>query len=128
MSIERLRLAGIALTFLDGCSNSAPAPLQQQTVPAKGTVTYQGRPVPGAELTFHSENPAESGFGLTNARGEFRCLSNESGNGIAPGDYVVSITCRAISIPLKYADPESSPLTVTIEDGQENHFPLELTD
>jgi hypothetical protein len=116
----------MSLLCLFGCSRSTPAPLVQ-TIPAAGTVRYHGRPVAFVGLVFHSQNPTESGFAMTNSQGEFRCMTNESSNGLPVGDYVVTIA-GGKGIPTRYVDAESSPISVTVEDEGKNFFAIELTD
>ena len=99
-----------------------------RVVPAGGTLTYQGRPVADAKLTFHGTSPSDSAFAITDARGNFRCMTNDSGEGIAPGDYTVTVVKSKGGIPAIYADAESSPISVAVEETEENHFNLSLKD
>jgi hypothetical protein len=117
----------IAMPWGIGCSSSTP-PAPITVVRAVGIVTYQGRPVSNAQMTFHSDKASESGFALTDANGKFRCMTNDSSDGVAPGDYVVSITCSNRKIPQKYTDPELSPILLTVEVEEPNEFKLELDD
>ena len=109
-----------------GCSPTNALPVK--VVPASGTVTYKGQPVASAQLTFHAASPSESAFALTDARGKFQCMTNDSSTGIVPGKYIVSISKPKGGIPSKYADAKSALLSVSVKEGAENQFDLELKD
>lgn len=57
-----------------------------------GVVTLDGKPLADAFVTFHPHSGRGAGFGTTDGRGRFRLMSHESGDGILPGDYRVTVT------------------------------------
>jgi hypothetical protein len=125
--IRNLTVAGIAILVAAGCSESnGPAP--REIVRAQGTLTYRGRPVPEAQLTFRGDDPSEPAFAVTDSNGRFRCMTNDSSDGMPPGEYVVTISSPRGGVPEKYTDAETSPLWITVEVGAENDFPIELED
>jgi hypothetical protein len=121
-------ICGLLLVAFAGCSES-PVAARAHVVPAGGTLTYQGRPVAGAHLTFLGNDPAEPAFAVTDAQGRFKCMTNDSSVGVRPGDYSVTVSKPQGGIPKKYATAPDSPLQVTVEDDEEaNEFRLELED
>ena len=117
----------LLLPVAAGCSGSN-APVPREIVPVKGTLTYRGLPVTEAQLTFRGDDPSEPGFAVTDSSGKFRCMTNDSGEGMPPGEYVVTISCPRGGIPEKFADAELSPLQITVEEGAENEFAIDLED
>ncbi len=118
------------------------------TVPVKGTVAYQGKPVEGAAVMF---SPAQgpSATAETNANGEFT-LKTQTQDGAVTGEHVVTIS-KVVSppagagdlgrvppdtnpappkslIPRKYSDPQASGLKKTVTKSGANEFAFELTD
>jgi hypothetical protein len=119
----------------------------------EGSVTYKGEPVVGGVLTFYPDggNPeARPASANTDAQGRFKVTTLKENDGIFPGNYTVTIekfeqygqprkvkdgegniveeyNTRNI-LPVKYADPKKSGLTVTIE-KKKNVLPtFELVD
>jgi hypothetical protein len=139
-------------TVVSGCGSS-DAP---QLANATGTVLYKGQPVAGATVTFLvPKSPIASG--TTDAEGKFT-LTTGGSPGVALGSATVGIAKFATSgedktkmtpadmakmaekskmastkpkaeIPVKYANPETSTLTATIDaDETKNVFKFELVD
>jgi hypothetical protein len=122
-----LLLSSLLLPGAAGCSGSnGPAP--REFVPVQGTLTYRGRPVTEAQLTFRGDDPSEPAFAVTDFTGKFHCMTNDSSEGMPPGEYVVTISSPRGGIPEKYADADSSPLRITVEEGGENEFEIILED
>lgn|GEM_PF-4839822 len=122
----RLTLA-IAVMAGAGCR---PAPITSPTdvVTATGTLTYNGRPVAGMQMTFHGTSAEDSAFAVTDGQGRFRCATNDSGIGISPGDYLVTVKSPRNDLPQIYGDPDSTTLSITVEEGATNDFLLEMKD
>jgi len=118
-------LAAMALVLLAGCSRSNDAS-SPDVVAVSGMLSYHGEPVADAQLTFWGDDELEPAFALTDRQGKFRCLSNDS-EGIAPGEYLVTVSRPGGGIPGKYGDAESSPLRVDIP-PDETTLTLELED
>jgi hypothetical protein len=114
----------------------------KSVVPVAGKVFYRGSPATGAEIVFRHVDPvtkklAEYASGRVEADGSFRLTSYRAYDGAAPGEHQVSITYYswasggergANRLPERYARPETSKLTATVEAGGRNEFVFELTD
>ncbi|HVV99758.1 MAG TPA: carboxypeptidase-like regulatory domain-containing protein [Planctomycetaceae bacterium] len=80
--------------LLVGCAKGPKLP---NTASVSGTVTYQGKPLAGAQVTFN--NTAEEGYaagGLTDANGKYTLKTffdaKHELSGAVPGDYYVTFT------------------------------------
>lgn len=127
VSAGRGVVAAALLLAVAGCSESLVEE-RGYVVPAKGTLIYQGKPVPEAQLTFLGDDPSEPAFAVTDANGRFQCMTNDSSEGVRPGEYRVIVASSRGGVPQKYADARSTPLKVTVEDADENHLRIELED
>ena len=126
-SIRNIILTGLVLGCAAGCLPPADVSLNE-IVPASGLLAYRGNPVAEAQLTFWSDELPEPAFALTDMHGKFRCMTNDTGEGIPPGDYVVTVVSPRSGIPGKYADVDSTPLYITIAEDETNDIVLELED
>lgn len=123
----------IVMLSLCGCGDGhAPR------TPVTGTVTFNGKPVPGAEVMFMVKGgrPAR---GETDEQGRFALTTFEKGDGCRIGRAQVVVQKQSFYynaqgegittylIPQKYGIPGQSGLDVEVVAGGENHFPLELT-
>jgi hypothetical protein len=131
-----------AVGFLAGCGGGSKGP---ETVPVKGVVMYQGKPVPKLSIAFVPENGMLA-QGKTDSNGQFSLMTNKEGDGAMPGTYKVGISFvsdkipdmpgfpgsekkEESPIPVKYANAATSGLTKTVEkDRSKNDFKFELTD
>ncbi len=116
----------------------------KSVVPVGGKVFYRGSPAAGAEIVFPrldaaTKKPAESARGRVEADGSFRLTTYRAFDGALAGEYQVSITWYpptsvrggprgANRLPDRYARPETSKLTATVESGGPSEFVFELTD
>jgi hypothetical protein len=112
-------------------------------VEVTGTVTYQGAPVEGARVMFHSE-AGRPATGTTDAEGRFELMTFEPRDGAIPGQHKVTVTKRVEvddpnqpdspykmvreMLPARYGNPERSGLTASVEPGGDNDFRFELTE
>jgi hypothetical protein len=132
------RLAGLVIVFVltSGFGGCRPASRYQpvRLAQASGIVLEGGDPVERVRVVLHPVNPPPGQVLLpvatTNEDGIFHLTTYENGDGAPPGDYRVVITCPVLANPQakglqppvdkykgRYADPEKSPWTVTIEEG-----------
>jgi hypothetical protein len=134
-------MAVVLLSFLwmlPGCGKKGI-----KTEQVTGTVTWNGEPVKGANVTFSPVDRTKGypSAGTTDAQGKYflQTMLGNPGAGTTPGEYKVMITkienvdtgksvketdgtvvpiMRAENrLPKKYAAVSSSPLTATVKDG-----------
>lgn len=142
----RILLGLSLLGCLAGCGGGGDKP---ETYPATGVVTYNGTPLEGATVVFHSSgmDGGRPGTGVTNEAGEFsiRMFGEE---GALPGDYKVTVAIvppipddttdesayelptgdEESPIPARYGDITQTPFTATVSEGGDNNFTFELED
>lgn len=112
----------LTLLPLTGCGGS-----RLGTVPVKGKVTIDGRPVTTGTVFFQPVDvaqgrPARSALA---ADGSYAAASLDNDQGIVPGEYKVSLMPPAAEaanpamqdlIPAKYRNPDTSGLSLTVPD------------
>jgi 3',5'-cyclic AMP phosphodiesterase CpdA len=111
------------------------------TVPVKGRVFLEGKPIPNAQVVFHyldekNKKVIRAGDGYVEEDGTFQLTSYKAFDGAPVGKYAVTLTWRdpfysqtgAISpnrLPEKYASIDTSGLRVEVNEGR-NEFMFEL--
>jgi hypothetical protein len=90
------KLAAISLVtvgiVLAGCSNSSRPP----TYPVTGTVTWQGKPLAGAAITFvPTGEGGDAASAITDSEGKYALTTWEAGDGARPGEYRVKVSKQA---------------------------------
>lgn len=142
MNTSRWLLPAI-LTVVLGCSEQVD---MMPAYPVTGTVTYQGRPMPKAIITFY---PVNQGLvqvaprGISDANGNYHLTTRTQGDGAPPGEYRVTIYWPEEPCPANpddadplppdrlknaYSHAEKSPLVVQVLNEQNNmdfSFPIE---
>jgi hypothetical protein len=122
------RMLGLLLLLAVGCGQGATRPHIQ------GKITYKNEPLAGQTLTLVSQGGAKEFFTqkfVLQADGGF------AGTVAGPGEYKVVIEpslaaqegaktgVKQVTIPPKYRDVSSTPLTWSIQEGENNRdFPL----
>lgn len=140
-----------ASLFALGC---AKGPENPTTFPVTGTVTYKGKPVEGANVSFVGDGTARPAYGLTDAQGKFRLSTFGDGDGAIPGKHRVSVTkmnsaggpiddgsmeaaekranqpraAPQSALPERYNDWNRSQLEFTVAETDKNDFTIELKD
>lgn len=127
-------------TWLPGCGGAGDAP---ETVAAKGSVTVDGKPMPGLSVAFV---PASGKLATaeTDEQGNFTLTTNEPGDGAVVGNYSVAINQiqqvtdampgmegyqkpKSPPFSKKYTDVKTSGLTATVDaDPSKNDFKFDL--
>lgn len=105
-------------------------------VPVTGTVTLDGTPLDGAEVTFiPTAQPGVQGSAVTQAGGRFEAATAQGRHGLPPGAYKVTVTKVILppghdpnvafdpatvknAVPAAYTSAETTPLTATVEAGK----------
>lgn len=123
-----------------GCGNQKAS--WETVYPAKGVLTYRGKPVPNAEIALF---PVDESFpdvvrprAKTTDKGEFVVWTYQPGDGAPAGDYkatvvrnqVVEIRNVAVTkpndLPPKYSKLQSTDLIIKISQNDTQIPPIEL--
>jgi hypothetical protein len=90
-------LALIALFAALGCTGDSGTK-STEIVPAAGTVTVNGEPAQGVQVTLISNNKNEmNAFGISDAEGNFSCQQGPDRPGVPPGIY--RVICTQLLLP-----------------------------
>ncbi len=145
------------LGLLLGCGGSEANPNRPETVPVTVTVTQGGTAVAGATVNFIPASNAggHAGSAITDDNGQAEVRTFETGDGLVPGEYSVTVVKVAAppqtgsgsedegsyqppaagepapvaksSLPEKYSQPTSSPLKASIPStGEAQELTFEL--
>ena len=124
MRRSTMLLGLLLVAALGGCGSNEFSPLS-------GTVTYQGKPLESGTVSFKHKKLGTTGYGQLQAGGTYTVKTGRN-EGLKSGDYDVYVVAAEIikgdansapnvklTIPARYADPESSGLrcTVPTKDG-----------
>lgn len=99
-------LVAIVAILTAGCNSGSLA-----LVPVSGTVTFDGGPPPDVgTIMFRPDKvadgfPNRAGRGQFSSDGKFVVTSFQKGDGIAPGEYTVEVTCYSGAPNLNSKDP-----------------------
>ncbi|MCA9127588.1 MAG: Ig-like domain-containing protein [Planctomycetales bacterium] len=128
----------VLCSAMAGCGNGL------DTVPVKGVLTLNGKPVPKIAVSFMPEGgKGQIAQGVTDAEGKFELQTREPGDGAMVGNYQVAFrfvpdevpempgfpgSKPVISpLPPKYADSLSSGVTATVTTkAEDNVFNFDL--
>jgi len=102
--------------------------------PANGQVTFKGRPISDAELTFFPEDKSYPDSvrpkAKTTADGTFVAWTNAQGDGVPAGNYKVTIVHNEVSVskdtivakpndlPIEYSKRDTTDIQVQIASGK----------
>lgn len=126
-------VAGAMLLWLAGCGG--PGIDKKPTFPVTGSITVDGN-VPDSPIQI--ECHPQDGFDVerptvsrteSDLDGKFTISTYESGDGVPPGNYVVTFAWQEFNIMSReysgkdklngrYSDPAKSTITLTVEDGK----------
>ena len=114
--------------LLAGCGQTVPS--RVETVPARGSISFQGQSIAGAFVALHPKAPrdfeAPTATAVVQPDGKFAVTTYEAGDGAPEGDYIVTVQWRKATksggefvpgpnlLPAKYGQPETSDVTVHI--------------
>jgi hypothetical protein len=136
--IARLMTAFVIalLSVLSSSCSSARKPVY----PVHGQVSFEGQPIPGALVVFHpqgaDDGQTEKSFAKSGPDGTFTLATYESADGAPAGNYLVTVELWLSSgtgdegptsrLPPRYANPNTSGLTATVEAAPNELKPFEL--
>jgi hypothetical protein len=107
-ALASLATVGFVLT---GCSSSSRPP----TYPVTGTVTFQGKPVAGAFVTFvPTGEKGTAASAITDAEGRYALTTWDAGDGAQPGEYRVKVSKQEQAA----VDPSKLVQNLTTEEEQ----------
>lgn len=95
-----------------GCGDGKPKG-RLPTYPVSGVVTYKGKAVEGADITFFNETANKSSFGRTDSDGKYKLMTYAPNDGALEGKQIVTIS--------KIEVPAQVPTIAPIE--SENYAP-----
>lgn len=120
--LTRVGLWTILSALLVGCSGDAGNP---KVAPVTGTVTYQGKPVGGATVSFIKEGESRSSVGVTDSQGRFQLSTFGNNDGAVIGDNVVTIAKKIASTAAPPATPQTDPMEMMKRMRAESEKPAE---
>lgn len=128
-------------SLMVGCGNSTLTP--PKTVPVSGSVTQNGKPVPGIRVKFHPQFKMGKRefipYGETGADGKYVLNTGSPGNGAPKGEYLVTLEMPYTGVDPKdgleteldrlkgaYSDPKKTEWAVTVKDGANVIDPFQI--
>jgi hypothetical protein len=88
-TLQSLTLIVALLAGPSGCGTSVGA--KATLIPVKGKVTYRGKPLTQGTVTFNSDDERKRAKGKLQADGTFVLSTRNEGDGVAAGEYSVTI-------------------------------------
>jgi hypothetical protein len=129
LSWQTFSAMALAAVLASGCNKSPSEPLAETT----GMVSFQGKPLTEGTVLFQDLSQGINTQAKIGADGKY-VVERAQGFGLPPGNYKVAIQPPLFvapvsagppppakeypNIPEKYRNPESSGLTATIKDGE----------
>ncbi len=132
---------GLVITVaLAGCGDG-----KLKCYPVSGQVLYNGEPLKGVDVAFHTVDPKnDTGYpphATTDANGNFSLMTYLPGDGAPAGEWKVAaaFAVQAVDegadqskkltfqVPAQYQRKESTPLTATVKPGSNALEPFKLT-
>ena len=136
-----------------GCTKEASL---SGLAPASGVVKLKGAPLAGATVTFAPGpgSAVRAAYATTDQEGKFTLMTLKAGDGVMPGDYLVTVTKTETVgkvytpeeanqyynehqtqppapevknvVDVKFADPQTSGLKAAVKKGDKNEFTFDV--
>jgi hypothetical protein len=114
----------VALLFLASGCDSNPRP---KLVPISGRITIDGEPLTEGVITVWVKDYRPA-IGQIESDGRYTLLTHKPGDGCRPGTHPITITSQVsygedsieYLIPTIYGSPETSKLTITVDEPRDN--------
>lgn len=103
---HRLATLLVCCSAVIGCQDTG-----SNQIPVSGKITVGGEPLKLGVITFNPKDSGRSGFGKINPDGTYQISSTGTNDGLAPGEYVVTIDASET----KAADEVEVPKTLEEE-------------
>ena len=139
--LPRLRLV-LLLVFPLLVAGSGCGPKRPTTVPIRGLIMLDGKPVAGAAVMLMPQFDGRPALGVTSDSGEFTLTTFTDGDGAMPGKHIVTVTLQRTTgfvadkdglsggvapegvrqewlVPQRYSDPKTSGLTAEVKAGMQ---------
>lgn len=106
------------------CCITAGCGTEQQSIepvfPVSGVITFNGKPVVGADVTFFNAERKRSAFGRTNDRGEYQLTTFSLNDGAVEGKAVLTVS-KFVAPPetTKEADIDSEAYEPPVVGGRQ---------
>lgn len=149
MKLVNCCLMFITLTIVGCGAEPGPVAKDEPSVPASGVVLFKGKPLPEYRVVVMPVDGRRPAMGATDAEGKFALGTNKPGDGAPAGSSKVGIVWAGpeqvgeavdqsaiddpakmpkpkVVIPAKYANPETSGLTVDIPAGGTSDLKFDL--
>lgn len=118
-----------SLCSIVGCGDGRP-----ECFPFKGKVLIDDKPLPCGTIRVIPQN-ARPAIGIIQPDGSFTLKTFEGGDGVVAGTHPVAILAveqlgsnkQKWHAPKKYAMPETSGLTITVNASNDSVLPIQLT-
>lgn len=131
---------GLAFASFAGCGAGVSGPA---TYPVAGVVTFNGKPLEGAMITFMADGAGANATATSGVDGGYEAITffdngKRTAPGVTPGQYRVIVTKMEQPppsspdappkniVPSKYGSVSSTPFSATITAGQQNRVPLDI--
>ncbi len=135
-----MRLACLAAIAL-GCGSCAAGNSHPPTYPVQGFAFFEGKPVPGARIVFHSleaSGEAPRPHAQVQADGSFRLSTYRAFDGAPAGRYAVIVYWRRPNpvddeeegpnlLPVRYLSPDTAGLQAEVRPEANRLEPFYLT-
>jgi hypothetical protein len=137
-----LALTLVAAMALAGCSKKGPVIVKHEVYPVEGRVIWKGKPLGGANITFHPRGWETHDFtahpaAITDPDGHYRLSTYGKGDGAPAGKYAVTVTAPDRSpkapkmyapniLPKEFASPDTSGLETEVVQGNNEVPALDL--
>ncbi|HVX62848.1 MAG TPA: hypothetical protein VHC19_19670 [Pirellulales bacterium] len=126
------RVSAVVCLVLGGCGRSVSVP-EAQTIPIKGTVTLDNKPLAGANVVFLLSDPPAAFVGTTKEDGTYELQGRQDlverfrgeckvtvsqmvkpdGSPLAPGELPAMVQAAEV-LPARYSRLESTELSATV--------------
>jgi hypothetical protein len=134
LAIQKSRIASLLilvvgfLLWTSGCTHQSPNRADRATL--TGSVSYQGKPLPGGSVAgVSTQDPLIGCSGIIGSDGTFGIQNAPFGPmKIAVNTEALKMvdSTRYVPIPAKYTDPETSGITADIKANEANTIEIKL--
>lgn len=104
-----------------GCG-SGDRPYVAPTLPVKGKVTYNGKPLTRGNINFQPVDIGREANGSIQPDGTFVLTTFKDGDGAVPGVHRVAVTDTGrVALPSRYRSASSSKFEVEVTEGKSEY-------